>query len=133
MATYMEYLHMQKPIPVDVTVTGVPVSLDTVDPNGNLIHIKDATTDGISGTFGYTWQPEIPGQYTVTATFKGDDSYGSSFATTYVSVVEVPATPTPEPPQEAPDYTGLIYGLIIAVVIAIIIGLVNLMLLRKRQ
>ena len=57
---------------------------NAVDPNGNYIHIADVTSDGYSGTFGYTWEPETAGQYTVTATFLGDDSYGSSFATTYV-------------------------------------------------
>ena len=80
MTTQMEYLHMQYPIDgIDhnSTISGVPVSLDTVDPNGNYIHIGDVTTDGYSGTFGFTWQPEISGQYTITATFMGDESYGS--------------------------------------------------------
>ena len=129
MSAWMEYLHMQKTIPADVK--GVPVSLDAIDSNGNPVHIATVTSD-MSGTFSYMWQPEITGKYTVTATFMGDDSYGSSWAETAVGVVEVPATPTPEPPQAAPDYTGLIYGLIAAVVIAIVIGLVNLLLLRKR-
>jgi len=96
MASWMEYLHMQKTIPANVN--GVPVSLDAVDPNGNFVHIGDATTDGMTGEFGYTWQPEIAGQYKVTASFMGDDSYGSSYATTFVSVVETPeasATATP--------------------------------------
>jgi len=61
MGGWMEYLHMQKPIPADVT--GVPVSLDTLDPNGNFVHIGDVTTD-MSGTFGHTWTPEVPGEYT---------------------------------------------------------------------
>jgi len=137
MTTQMEYLHKQQPIAGlwgNETITGVPVSLDTVDPNGNCRHIADVVTDGYSGTFGYMWTPDVPGQYAVTATFIGDDSYGSSFAQTYVGVTEAPAaTATPEPPQTSPDYAPLIYGLIVAVVIAIIIGLVNLFLLRKRQ
>ncbi|MCZ2809573.1 MAG: PQQ-binding-like beta-propeller repeat protein, partial [Candidatus Bathyarchaeota archaeon] len=52
MATQMEYLHMQMPIAglwSNETITGVPVSLDAVDPNGNFIHIGDVTTDGYSG------------------------------------------------------------------------------------
>ena len=60
MTTQMEYLHMQHPIDgVDhnATITGVPVSIDAVDPNGNYIHIGDTTTDGYSGTFGFTWTP----------------------------------------------------------------------------
>ena len=134
MATYMEYLHMQHPIDGvghDIQMTGVPVSLDAVDPNGNYVHIGDVTTDAYSGTFGFPWEPEILGQYKFTATFMGDDSYGSSFATTYVSVSEAPpATPTPEPPQAAPDNTPLLYGILAAVVVAIIISIYAV--LRKR-
>ncbi|HEX9861740.1 MAG TPA: PQQ-binding-like beta-propeller repeat protein [Candidatus Bathyarchaeia archaeon] len=131
MTAWMEYLYMQKSCPSDVK--GVPVSLYAVDANNNTIHIGDATTDGLTGAFSYLWEPEITGKYTVTATFKGDDSYGSSVAGTAVGVVDAPeATPTP-PPQVIPDYSVLIYVLIIAVVIAIVIGLVNLLLLRKKQ
>jgi hypothetical protein len=133
MATYMEYLHMQKPIPSGYIVKGVPVSIDAVDPNGNYVHIADVTSD-VSGTFSYMWKPEITGKYTVTATFMGDDSYGSSWAETAVGVVEAPAaTPTPEPPQAAPDNTPMFAAIIAAVIVAIIIGIANLLALRKRQ
>jgi len=129
MASWMEYLHMQTTIPA--TVTGVPVSLDTVDPNGNFVHIADVVTDGYSGTFGYTWTPDVPGQYAVTATFMGDDSYGSSFAQTYVTVSEAPpASATPEPPQSPPDNTLLLYVILVVGIIAIILSLIAL--LRKR-
>ncbi len=134
MSTWMEYLHTQMPIDGiwhNETITGVPVSLYTLDPNDNYVHIGDVTTDGYSGTFGFTWEPEVPGQYTVTATFMGDDSYGSSFATTYVSVSEAPpATATPEPPQAPPDYTPLLYALLAVGIIAIILMLI--VLFRKR-
>ena len=42
MNTYMEYLHEQQPIDGtfhNVTVTGVPVSIDAIDPNGNPVHL----------------------------------------------------------------------------------------------
>jgi hypothetical protein len=133
MTTQMEYLHMQLPIGGiwgNATMTGVPVSLDTLDSNNNWKHIGDVTTDAYSGTFGFTWEPEITGQYKVTATFMGDYSYGSSFATTYVNVAEPTATATPVPVEKAPDYTALLYGILVAVIIAIVIGLV--ILLRKR-
>ncbi len=136
MAAWMEYLHMQKPIPAEVT--GVPVSLDTIDPNGNFIHIGDATTD-MSGTFGFMWTPEVPGKYTVMATFMGDDSYASSFAETHVGVVEAPEPP-PEPvtPATEPEVQEdidravnnlmpILYGTIVAVVIAIVIGIISLL------
>ncbi len=134
MRTQMEYLHFQFPIGGiwnNETITGVSVSLDVCDPNGNYQHIDDVVTEGYSGTFGYTWTPDLVGQYTVTATFCGDDSYGSSSATTYVSVVEAPAaTPTPEPPQAPPDSIPYIIGIGIAILIAI--AVVALLILRKR-
>ncbi len=139
MSAWMEYLHLQRPIPADVT--GVPVSLDTLDPNGNYIHIGDVTTD-MSGTFGHIWTPEVPGEYKVMASFMGDDSYGSSWAETHVGVGEAPE-PYPEPPEygsaewpaypEAPAYTAVDLAIIAAVAVAIVIGLVNLWALRKRQ
>ena len=130
MGPWMEYLNMQKPVPANIV--GVPVSLDTLDPNGNYVHIGDVTTDGYSGTFGYTWEPEVPGQYQVTATFMGDVSYGSSFATTYVTVSEAPAaTATPVPPQAAPDSIPYIIGVGIAIIIAV--AIVGLLILRKKQ
>ncbi len=90
MSTYMEYLYMQKPIGGlygNETIIGVPVSIDAVDPNGNYVHIGDTTSD-VSGTFGFTWTPTIAGNYKITATFIGDDSYGSSWAQTYAAVAQ---------------------------------------------
>ena len=91
MAAQMEYLHLQTQIGGihgNVTMVGVPVSIDAVDPNGNSIHIATVTSDGYSGTFGYAWKPSIAGEYVITATFCGDESYDSSFATTYLTVAE---------------------------------------------
>jgi len=143
MTTQMEYLHMQMPIGGiygNATIMGVPVSLDAFDPNGNYIHIADVTTDGYSGTFGYAWTPEIEGEYTITATFMGDDSYGSSLATTYANVGPAPEEPpTPIEPAVQEDIdravdslTPMFLGIIVAVAIAIVIGVVNLWALRKR-
>ncbi len=77
------------------TITGVPVSLDAVDPNGNFVHIATVTSDGTTGAYGYTWTPTVAGDYKVMATFTGDDSYGSSWATSYASVLAPAATPAP--------------------------------------
>ncbi|MCW4045845.1 MAG: PQQ-binding-like beta-propeller repeat protein [Candidatus Bathyarchaeota archaeon] len=127
MSAWMEYLHMQHPCPADVK--GVEVSLDTLDPNGNFVHIGTATTD-TSGNFGYLWEPEVPGKYMVIATFAGSKSYGSSTATTYVGVVEAPpASPPPEYPQPI-DHTWTIIGMGIVLLIAIL--LVGLLLLRRK-
>jgi outer membrane protein assembly factor BamB len=133
MATYMEYLHMQKPIPSGYTVTGVPVMLLAIDSDGNVIDIGIVTSD-MSGSFAYAWTPPDEGLYKITATFLGDDSYGSSWAETALSVGPAPATPTPTPePQAAPDNTPMFAAIIVAVIIAIVIGIANLLALRRRQ
>lgn len=134
MSLLMENLHLQQPIGGifgNETITGVPVSLDAVDPNGNNVHIGIVNSEGYSGTFGYTWEPEIPGQYTVTATFMGDDSYGSSFATTYVSVSEAPSeTPTAtQTPLTMPPFEVYTISAVIAIIAAIAVAV---LLLRKR-
>ncbi len=85
MQHWMEYLYMQQPKPTDTI--GVPVSLDTIDPNGNLVHIGEVTSD-THGNYGYTFTPKIPGTYQIIATFAGTNSYGSSSATTYLGVAE---------------------------------------------
>ncbi len=136
MTTYMEYLHMQKPIDGmyhNVTVTGVPVSIDAVDPNGNSVHIATVTSD-MSGTFSYTWTPTIAGDYTITATFMGDDSYGSSWAETHAAVVEAPAaSPTSTPISFDAINNTIMTGLAaVAVAIIIAIAIVGLLILRKR-
>ena len=106
MSTWMDYLHFQMPIGGlynNITVTGVPVSIDATDPNGNFVHVADVTSD-MSGTFGYTWTPTTTGDYKITATFMGSDSYGSSYAQTYANVVSAHATESPTP---APPASGL--------------------------
>lgn len=128
MTQWMEYLHMQAPIPS--SVTGVSVSIDAVAPDGKSVHIADVTTD-MSGTFAYTWAPETVGQYTVTATFAGDESYGSSWAQTYVSVVQASTEPTPSGSQSIvmPPFELYLVGTGIAIIVVVLI--VGFLILRK--
>ncbi len=139
MTTWMSYLHDQEPLNGiwgNATVTGVPVTLSAIDPNGNPVNIGKVTSDAPSGTFGYTWTPTIAGQYKIYATFAGDDSYGASLATTYATVVAPTATPTPAPtvtpPSNLANTTDLITYIAIAVIAIIIaIAIVGIMLYRK--
>jgi hypothetical protein len=130
MGPWMEYLHMQTAMP---SGTGVPVSIDAVDPNGNPVHIATVTSD-LSGTYAYTWEPELTGEYTITATFVGDDSYGSSWAETHAVVVEATETP---PTATAPNFDAVnntVTTTVIAGVVAIIIAvaLATVLILRKK-
>jgi hypothetical protein len=87
----------------------------------------------MSGTFGFMWAPDIPGQYTVIATFAGSESYGSSYAQTYFGVTEAPQPTPPPEPTPAPMTDTYVLGMGIAAIIAIIvIGLLILLMLRKK-
>jgi hypothetical protein len=120
---------MQKPMPTNAT--GVPVKLETVDPNGNFYEISTVTSD-MNGMYSLMWKPPVPGQYTIIATFAGSESYYSSYAETSMGVSEAPI-PTP-PPAAAPDTTMTIIGTGIGTGIAIIIAIaVAVLMLRKRR
>ena len=120
MSAWMGYLHQQKPLPTDAN--GVEVTIDVIDSNGNFRNIGTATTD-LTGTYGLMWTPDIPGQYTVIATFAGSESYGSSFAQSYLGVVEAPAaesTPTPTPAPMTDTYlTGSTIAILAGIAIAV--------------
>lgn len=138
MELQMEYIHLQQQIGGlwgNETLTGVPVSLDAIDPNGNAVHIADVTSEGYSGSYAYTWKPDMPGQYKITATFAGDDSYGSSFATAYATVVEAQAetaTPTTVITQglAANEFYPALIGATLAIIIAM--AVIAVLLLRKK-
>jgi hypothetical protein len=118
---WMDYLYRQRPIPTDAK--GVEVSLDTIDPNGNYVHIGTVTSD-INGNFGFMYTPEVPGTYQIIATFAGSAAYGPSSATTYLSVAEAPpATAAPEYPQPI-DNTWTIVGVGIAMTVILLIAIV---------
>jgi len=100
MTQWMEYVYMDGKMLTEVT--GVTVTLDTIDPNGNFIHIDTATTD-MSGQFSVAWIPEVEGKYEIIATFEGSDSYYCSYDETYITVDPAPSPAQPiEPAPTAP-------------------------------
>jgi hypothetical protein len=129
MGAWMEYVYMQKPRPT--TATGVTVTIDAVDPNGNFIHLGTATSD-TSSLFHYAWKtPGVPGEYTIIATFAGSEGYWSSYAETAMVISEAPPSPTPTPAAApTPPYEMYTIGTGIAIIIAIAIA--TILLLRKR-
>jgi hypothetical protein len=128
---WMRYVYKQFPCPDDVT--GVEVTLSAVDPNGNYVVLGTTTSDG-SGSFGFQWEtPDVPGKYTITATFAGSKAYYPSAAETYAVVGEAPAAtaaPT-ETPQSVADtyFVPAIAGLFVTI---IVIGALMLFMLKKR-
>ena len=136
MTTQMEYLHMQQSISGlwgNETITGVPLTLTAIGSDGTVVDIGKVTTNGYYGTFGKEWTPPTEGNYEIVASFAGDDSYGSSAASTTISVGPAPA-PIQFPEQIAPaDYTMTIVGVGIAIMVAVAIAVaIAVLLLRKR-
>ncbi len=133
MSTQMEYLHLQYPIGGiwnNKTIDGVQVILTAIDPNGNTVDIGQVTTNGYYGTFSIDWTPDLEGTYQIIVSFMGDDSYGSSSAST--SVVVGAAQPSPSSQQQeisVPDYTMTIVAMGIAVMV--VVAIVGALLYRK--
>jgi len=136
MATQMEYLHMQHPIDGvghNIQMTGVPVVLTAIGSDGTVIDLGTATTNAYYGTFSKSWTPPTEGHYEIIATFAGDDSYGSSAASTAVSVGPAPSTENTPAEVVVPDYTMTIIYAAIAIIIAVAIAVaIAVLVLRKR-
>jgi hypothetical protein len=130
MTPWMEYLYEQQPMPTNAT--GVTVVLDVIDSNGNFRNIGTTTSDA-TGFYSFMWEPDIPGKYTLIATFPGSESYYSSYAETAFGVTEAPpapAEPEPEPQSMTDTY---VLGIGIAAIAAIaIVGAAIMLMLRKR-
>ncbi|MCW4054253.1 MAG: PQQ-binding-like beta-propeller repeat protein, partial [Candidatus Bathyarchaeota archaeon] len=127
MSDWMEYVHMLKEQPVDVV--GVEVVVSVLDPNNNAYEVGRTTSDA-SGYFKLAFEPEVPGEYTVIATFEGSKSYYESFAETALLVEEAPQpTPVPTPVPQEPVGT---YFTISTVAIIAAIAIVAFLILRRR-
>jgi len=125
MDEWMQYIYQQSAMP---QATGVDVTIDVIDSNGNYRNIGIATSD-MSGFYSLDWMPNIPGKYTVIATFAGSESYWSSYAeTAFVvdgEIVEAPPEATP-----APQTDTYIAGSTIAILAGIAIAV--FLILRKK-
>jgi hypothetical protein len=127
---WMNYVYAQFERPADVT--GVEVTISVLDPNNNSYDVTTTTSDA-TGFFSAEFEPEVPGKYTIIATFAGSGAYYGSYSETAISVLPVPiptATPTPSPAPLTDLYvTGFGVGMIIAIVV---VGLLLFLMLRKR-
>lgn len=129
---FMATVYEQQPMPANLQ--GVPVSVYVLDSNGNYRQIGKTTTDS-SGQFTLSWAPDIPGNYTVYATFAGSAAYyGSSAETSFYAISPTStSTATPAPVSGFATQSTLMYiGAAIIVVIIIIGAVLALITLRKR-
>ncbi|MCW4000323.1 MAG: PQQ-binding-like beta-propeller repeat protein [Candidatus Bathyarchaeota archaeon] len=126
-------LHVYKQFELPMSTVGVPVTIDVLDANGNYRNVGTAISDA-TGAYNLEWKPDIPGKYTVIASFAGTNSYYPSCAQT-AFVVDAAAEPTTQP-TAPPALLSETYFLpaIAGIIVAIIIGfaLMALLLLRKR-
>ena len=130
MSDWMLYVYKQFARPADAV--GVEVVISVLDPNNNCYEVGRATSDA-SGAFGIAFTPEVPGKYTIYASFDGSGAYYGSSAETFINVESAPE-PTPAPtPSPAPMTDTYVLGIGAGAIIAIVVvGLVIILLLRKR-
>ena len=130
MSRWMEYVYMQQPCPTNTT--GVPISINVLDANGNFREVGK-TTSNADGTFSLTWTPDISGDYSVTAIFAGSNSYYPSSASTSFHASETAPTPTPtQAPAQSVVDTYFVPA-VAAIIIAIAIGFaITILVLRKK-
>jgi outer membrane protein assembly factor BamB len=130
MTAFMEYVYMQQPKPQDTT--GVQVTFEVIDANGNSYPVGTTTTDA-DGFYSFLYKPDITGAYTVTASFQGSESYWPSHAKTAFVVNEAAPTASPQPALNLPPTEMYVLGIGVAIIIAIaIVGALILMAVRKR-
>ena len=123
---WMLYVYKQFAQPTDAT--GVPVSIDAIDPNGNYVHIGDTTSDA-SGKFHLTFTPEIAGDYVIFATFAGSKSFYPAFTETAMTVMEAEPTPTTTAAVTNPPYELYTIGTGVAIIVAIALAV---LLIRRK-
>lgn len=126
MSEWMLYVYKQFSRPTDAT--GVPISIDATDPNGNYVHIGDTTSDG-SGNFHFTFTPTMSGDYIVFATFAGSKSFYPTFTQTAMTVMEAQPTASATPAPAQMPYELYTIGMGVAIIIAIAIAV---LVLRRR-
>jgi outer membrane protein assembly factor BamB len=133
MSPFMEAVYMQQPMPNNLT--GVPVTLSVTDSNGNHYNIGTAITNPLTGFYSLTWTPVIPGNFTVTATFAGTQSYYGSYANTafYASPAASTPAPTASPVSGLASTTTVMdIGVAIIIVIVICVAVLAVLMMRKR-
>jgi outer membrane protein assembly factor BamB len=133
---FMQYIYEQQIKPTDVK--GLPVKIDALDPNGNIINLG-TTTSNANGFYSFQVNPDMltagSGTYQVIATFAGSNSYGSSNAESAFTINSAATVAPTAIPQSnlatTTDLMAYILGAAIAIIIAI--AIVGALILRKRK
>jgi len=136
MGPWMDYIYSQQPKPANAI--GVPVSIDAYDPNGNFIHLGDATSD-TAGVYRLAVDPSKleagAGMYSIVATFKGTNSYWQSSAeTTLIMGAAAAATPGATTTAVSGDVMNAITtsAIAIGIVVVLAIAIATMLILRRK-
>ena len=132
MGDWMGYVYQQQPVPSNFT--GVQVTINVIDSNGNQRTIGTATTDN-QGVYSLSWTPDIAGDYKVIANFAGTNSYWPSTATTSFNVMEAAAThpPTTNTPSDLASTQTVELGIAAIIIVIIIIGAILMMMMMRKR
>jgi hypothetical protein len=138
MGGWMAYLKEQQTMPA--TVTGVPVTIFAIGPDGKESQIGQTTSD-VSGHFAFMWTPPGTGVYKIAVSFGPTDSYGSSYAETAVGVTSASPAPHGSPttsPSASPStsptgQTGSVPWVIIVVAVAVIVIIIAAAVILTRR
>ncbi len=144
MTAWMEYLHMQQPLPEGTSTyqfysagtpttfsgKGVTVKLTAIDANGNSQDIGTATSDS-TGYFSTSWTPPSTGKYTILANFDGSNSYYPSNGETSLLVSAATVTPTPEAVKTVNQVSAEVFYAFGAIMVVLIL-VVAVLILRKK-
>lgn len=127
-------MHVWKQFERPTNITGVSLTIDVMDANGNYRTIGTTTTDS-NGFYSFAWTPDIDGPYTVYVTFPGSKAYYASFAqTAFAQAAGGAASPTPTGgagPGSTADQL-ILPGIIAIIVVIIIVGAVLALMMRRR-
>jgi hypothetical protein len=130
MKDWMGYVYQDQSLPTNFT--GVEVTINVVDSNGNYRTVGTTKTDA-SGTYRLTWTPDISGDYTVVATFAGTNGYYGSYAEDGFAVMDAISTPTAtETPVSVADmyFIPAIAGIFALIIIVLV--MLAVIMIRKR-
>jgi hypothetical protein len=120
MGDWMKYVYQQNSRPTDAT--GVEVTLNVIDANNNFREIGKTTTDA-DGFYSFSWIPDIPGKFTVYASFAGSESFYPSHAEAAFVVDPAPEPyPVVEIPTPPPTETYVLGGTVAIIIAIAIVG-----------
>ncbi len=129
-SAWMLYVYKQFEKPNNAT--GVPVTISVIDANGNIRNIGSTTSDA-NGFYSFQWTPDIPGKYTVFATFAGSNAYyGSTAETSFAVEVAPSATPAPTSALASTVDQYFLPSVAAIIVVIIVVGALSILLQRKK-